>query len=405
MGLIKKLFGGGKKDESAKPVVGPVPPGAGDAAAEAGGGESALPMSPKQLIRSLGSGNEEKRAAAARQLGELKNRSAMRPLMNAYLNYGDADVLDALKRFAGDALASAATREAFDMSVMGPRRARLMDIIGITGTESALPAVRENIDDDDLDIHIRSAVAMARLGDNFGVDRLAEDIRLNAPETRTAAISALQEIDSDRSRLVLSEHVQRYVAEKDAVPDEITVAAPMMTAPDSKLVDHVCKHIQANGASLTVVVGTGGINIATNQREAIKNGLPGSHFEHALLVMTPEEQISALKSARSVAASGSSKAVFCGRLPAPHDSPPLPHFLEKAENEYSAEILIVDPGEYSLLQNWYQLRSGSSRGVPTKLSVILGNEYGRPFGDDRGREKSVFLGRPMSRSPTSRGHS
>jgi hypothetical protein len=378
VGILKKIFGGDKAKEPARPTKRPAPK-ASEPAAVADSAEAPTEvaaevdgLSVKQLVRSLGQANADKREAAASALAEQRAPSGMRPLMNAYLNYGDAGVLEALKVY-GKSLVTPATREALDLSVMGPRRARLMDIIGITGEETALTAVRQNIDDEDLDIHIRSAVAMARLGDYFGVDRLADDIRTNDPERKVKAIYALRELDLDRAKVVLNEHVTRYVAEHQAVPEEIEVNAPLMHTPDRDVVTYVCDHIKANPHNLTIVLGSGGIKIAQNHRDALEEGLKGYAIEHALPIMTPEEQIGALGEAKEIAAKGGDeRAVFVGRLPSPHDNPPLPHFLTREDGvDYSAKLLIVDPHEYNLLQEWLHYIQDQSE-VKTDLEVVLG---------------------------------
>ena len=330
-------------------------------------------MDARQLIRLLGARDIAIREAAAQHLANLGERSALRPLMNAYLNYGDPMALKALATF-GVALAPAAFRESMDFGIMGPRRARLMDVLGVTGDEEAITAVREFVDDADLDIHTRACVAMVRLGDIYGFDRLAEDLRLNNPERRTLALKALVELDMPRGKAIIDEHVRRYIAESGAVPPKIEVSAPLLATPDINLVTYVCEHIKRSPHSLTVVIGSMAIQMASNKRDAVKQHLEGWDLHFSIPTMVPEEQIAALISSRDAAAADNeARAVFFGMLPAPHDSPPLPHFLTRPDaigRPYTAKVIAVDPHEYLLLQDWWHYIDDKAE-VATDFEVIL----------------------------------
>ena len=129
MGFFKKVFGGKEKEKPirqtpppVKPVKAATPPPPPPAAPHAN--VPVAQMDTKALLRALGTGQRETREAAARRLQELHDRQAIRPLMSAYMNYGDAAVLEALATFATD-VTGPASSEAFDLSVMGQRRARL----------------------------------------------------------------------------------------------------------------------------------------------------------------------------------------------------------------------------------------------------------------------------------------
>lgn len=362
MGFLKKLFGGGDKADKPGPV--PARRGREAAATPAPGLEEPTldeDLSPKQLVRMLGLQNPDRRARAAARLAETRSPAGMRPLINAYLNFGDREVLTALRAYS-DSLSAAVNREAFDLSVVGMRRARLMDIIGITGDESLLGAARDNLNADErdeecgLDIHINSATAMARLGDAFGIDRLADDLRMNDVDRRVRAMQALSSLEMERADLALAEHVKRYMAESTAVPAAIEVFAPLMADPDLRLTEYTCDHIKAAPHNLTVVVGSGGIQIATTRRPVVEKALKGfGKLFYAQVINTPEEQIAMLNEAREIALQGGeARAVFFGRVPSPGDNPPLPHFLTRVEGKpYTAKILQVDPHEYGQVQDWW----------------------------------------------------
>jgi hypothetical protein len=294
--------------------------------------------------------------------------------MNCYLNYGDPGVLESLRTFGKD-LAAPASREAFDLSVMGPRRARLMDVLGISGDESVLTTVRPNMDDMDRDIHIRSCVAVARLGDMFGVDRLEDNIRMTDPELRSLSLAALKELGTERSDRVLSDHVKRYMAEAGAVPDTIVVKAPLLDSAESSLTNAVVAEVVSSPHNLVMLIGSGAIQMASQRRDVLAQAL-ASHGKvtFGLPLMSPEEQIASLREAHAAAtatASADARAVFVGRLPAPHDNPPLPHFITRVEGvAYSVKILIVDLHEYSLLQDWLHYVQDKAE-APTDIEIML----------------------------------
>jgi len=330
-------------------------------------------MDAKQLIRTLGAKDLQTREAAALRLAQMGERSAMRPLLNAYLNYGDPAAIKALSTF-GATLAPAAIHESMDMGVMGARRARLMDVLGVTGVEECLNAVRASVDDADPDIHVRACVAMARLGDMFGIDKLADDLRSNSEGRRTLAFKGLLELGTPRAKTVVDERVRAYLAEAGAVPSKIEVSAPLLADPDLNLVTYVCEHIKRSPHSLTVVIGSAAIQMASNRRDAIKQHLPGWELHFATVMTPPEEQIAGLFAARDAAAADAdARAVYLGMLPGPHDSPPLPHFLTRPEDEsrtYTAKIIAVDPHEYLLLQEWLHYIEDRAE-VSTDFEVIL----------------------------------
>ena len=256
---------------------------------------------------------------------------------------------------------------------MGARRARLMDILGISGDESVLTTVRPNMDDVDPDIHIRSCVAVARLGDMFGIDRLEDNIRMTDPELRSLALAALMELKMERSDRVLGDHVKRFMAEAGAVPENIVVKAPLLGSSETSLSAAVIAEVIASPHNLIMVIGSGGIQMAAQRRDAMAQALAGhGKVSFGLPLMSPEEQIASLQEAHAAAtASPGARAIFIGRLPAPHDNPPLPHFITRVEGvTYSVKILVVDLHEYSLLQDWLHYVQDKAE-APTDIEVIL----------------------------------
>ena len=132
MGFLGKLFGG--KDKPPPPPARRVPPEERSFAPDPRHIEvpPVEEMSVKDLTRQLGTGNSTIREAVEVRLGQLGDRTAMRPLINAYLMHGDAAALEALRQYGGD-LTGAARTLADDVSNEGERRARIMGGMGVSG--------------------------------------------------------------------------------------------------------------------------------------------------------------------------------------------------------------------------------------------------------------------------------
>jgi len=373
VGILKNLFGG-KKEEAPKgpPPMKPVK----RRGADSGGVPVELPpvdeMDAKQLVRVLGSGNKQMREDAAARLAEMSHHAAIRPLMNSYLNYGDALVLKALTSFGSD-ITPAVSSEAFDMSVVGERRARLMDLLGATGDASALGAVRDCVDYPDKDIHVRACAAMARLGDLNGISTLAANLQDGQDgELRTRALKALVELeDMPDAKRAIENHVSRYLAEGGAIADGIDVRAPRLAQPDTSMLDYVVSEIKSTERDLVVVTGSGATDMARQRQAELRKALEGHPLELLTTAIPPEEQMDLLEAARDTASNNPEHTVLViGTLPAPSDSPPLRHFLTPALGPYKAKIIYVDPHEYGLLQDWWHYIDDDAE-VDTNFEVVM----------------------------------
>ena len=352
-------------------ALGPVPPGAtAPGAADAAAMQDIDEMPAKQLTRLLGGANAAQREAAAARLKGLKDMSAMRPLLNAYLNYGDPGVLDALTVY-GASLTPGASRESQDLSIMGQRRARLMDILGVTGDPEAMNPAREWVKADDPDIRSHACAALIRLGDMNGVDFLSHALELSDPILRLKALEQLRQFDIPPAKKAVAEHLDRFLAEGGAVPHKLQVSAPRLAHPEGDFLTHVTNHIKASPHALVIAIGSGAVAFATNRRTDVEGLLEGweTHFTNRR--MPPEEQIQHLLAARDSAASGDGRhVVLFGILPSPHDSPPLPHFLVQTGPAYTAKIIVVDPHEFNLIMDWWRYVDDKAQ-VPTDFEVII----------------------------------
>lgn len=372
MSFLKKLFGG--NEEPPKPAPRPAPAPSRPPPppmAEPAAPPSVDEMDVKQLIRSLGSSHQEVRDAAAERLAVLNDRSAMRPLVNAYLNYGDASVLAALTGY-GTSLGATVLHEANDMSLLGARRARLMDIAAASGDPETMRVARDNLNYPEADVAVRAAVALARLGDLQGIDALSVHLQRTDGEYRLLALRGLVEMkDLPQAQRAIKEHLSRYMTGSGAVPHAIAISAPRLEQPDLNMVTYIAQHVDLHPHTLTVVVGSESVRMAANRRDEIAKALEGHKVFFATPQMPPEEQIDTLRQARDTAeASPELKVVFFGKIPAPHDSPPLPHFLTRGSRPYTAKMILVDPHELMLTMDWYHYVVDNAE-VPTDVEIIL----------------------------------
>jgi hypothetical protein len=359
MGFFKR----GKKDDEPEASAAGAPP-------EASAGEPAGRPA-RELIAALGSADRATRRSAAVELTARPERTAMRPLMTAYTNYGDPEVLEALRRY-GSELTPAVTRDAADLSTIGVRRARVLDMLAATGDEECIRAARESLNDVDRDIHVRAAVALVQLGDLTGIDVLSADLTLTDAGLRTTALSALRELQSiPQADKAISAHVDRYLADTGAIPTDIEVSAPRLDNRDVSMTGYVYDHVLRSPHDLTIIIGSEAINMAT-RREGQSGELPGHDVVYSTRRMAPEEQLAALNAARDRAiAKATGPVVLIGALPGPMDSPPLPHFLTRPGGaSYNAKILIVDPHEVRMVMDWYRYVKDDAE-VPTHFEVIL----------------------------------
>jgi hypothetical protein len=203
------------------------------------------------------------------------------------------------------------------------------------------------------------------------VDVLSADLSLMDAKVRTSALAALVELgDIPQAKKAIADHVERYMADAGAIPEDIEVSAPRLDNREVSLSGFVYDHVRRSPHGLTIIVGSEAINMAT-RHESMSTVLPGHDVVFSNRRMAPEEQIALLNSARDRAVTQpEGPVVLIGALPGPADSPPLPHFLTRAAGgSYDAKILIVDPHEVRMVMDWYHYVKDSSE-VPTHFEVI-----------------------------------
>lgn len=374
MGIFDSLFGKKKKQQAAPPPIKQrrPPPELREDPAEAEA--EALPaiedMTAKQLNRKLGEKNDTIRKAIETRLGVLQDRASMRPLINAYLTHGDPEALQALRGF-GSELTGPMNEFARDMSNVGERRARVMDILAVTKDDQVLSLVREGSEDRDPVIRSRACAALVALGDLHGIGRLDQDLQTVDPDARRLALQTLVAMDRPEAKRCVDDHVERFVAEGGAVSHDVVVTAPRLHDPSIKLIDAVLERLARADQELVLVIGSEPIAWATNERDRLLAALAGWSVHFGIRRMVPEEQIAELIAARDAAANGG-RGIFIGMVPSPRDDLPAPHFLTKAgQSDYRALILDVDPHEYLAVQAWWQYVEDQAD-VQTVIEVMLG---------------------------------
>jgi hypothetical protein len=387
MGFIKNLFGGDKDKRKEPPPRkgqgGARPPTARGGVAPAGASPTPAPEPPppaaaglegmpsKQLQRLLGVGDAQTREMAAGILAQRAEVTSIRPLIAAYLNTGDRAILAAAATF-GKGLTPPASHDLGDPGNVGDRRARLLDVLSMSGDPEAAIAVRPNVDSEEPIIHTRACMALARLGDMHGIDNLSHDLERNDLELRTLALDALRQLDIPEAHSAVTDHINRYLGNAGAVPEPIQISAPRLEDPDISLPSFIARHIAGAPHALTVVVGPGASQMAINKRDEILDVLKGFELHFTTTQHPPEEQIKILEEARDKAvANPEVRVVVFGTLPAPNDRPPLPHFLRKLGGPgYTAKIMIVDPHEVNQVVSWWRYVDETQR-IPTDFEVVL----------------------------------
>ncbi|MEO8084707.1 MAG: hypothetical protein ABI780_12865 [Ardenticatenales bacterium] len=376
MGLFDKLFGGKKKEAAPEAAARRAPREEGErqfaADPRAVVNQPVEAMTVKDLTRQLGTGNVTLRHSVEERLGALGDRTTMRPLMNTYLMHGDPPALEALRQFSGD-LSGPAKTLADDISSVGERRARIMDLFGITGDEDVLPIVRQNLDDFDPLVRSRAAAALTRLGDMNGIDRLDRDLQTNDPIARRLALHTLHEFeDIPKAAESIHDHLDRFLGDASAIPARVAVTAPRVFDPETSLSKYIIQQIKDRPHTLTIVVGHEPNNWATARRTAFESGLPNVDLHFSTPRMVPEEQVAVLEAARNAAAAGK-QAVLIGMLPSPSGDPPLPNLLVPVEGgqPYTIQLYFVDPHEFNQCQAWWFFIQDRVE-LPCDYEVVLG---------------------------------
>lgn len=360
MGFLKRFFGR-PSDE----------PAADDAAPESCDQEEGV--SYKDLMRQLSSASEQTRHDSAMLLSALGHREAIRPLIRAYLMYGDAELLGAIAAF-GPKVTMLAARQARDMTLSSVQRARLMTILGRTGDPGAATLVLPHADDRDVGVHVAACGALSRLGDPRGVDRLADDLLRLDPRLRSLALEELQKLDEARADAAIEDYVQRYLATGGAVPSSIKVSIPLLVDREADLAVLIGEHVQRSEHRLTVVTGPAMDSVSESHRDELRRMLPS----HRILFVTPrhslDEQEATLEQARQMVVQGSQvRVVVVGPLPSPEAALPLGHFLVESDGSpYSARVVLIGPQRFAMVMEWWRYLSDRAE-VPAELEVALTN--------------------------------
>jgi hypothetical protein len=375
------------------------------------------PVRFQELYRELQSADPAVRARAVSVVAALAPPTAVRPLVRAYLHYGDPGLLAALALY-GDKLTLVAGRQVRDTSLAGTERARLMDVLGASGDPGALPILRAAVGDFEPAVDVAARAALVRLGELEGVELLDQTLHGTDVTRRLYALRAARTLDHPALGPVIDRHVDRYLAAGGAVPRNVAVALPLLLDPVGDLPDLVAAHVARSPRTLTIVVGPEAANMAEHHRDVFARALP----DHRLFFTTrrhdPAEQFEVLAAARDAAAeagrarlrvaaepesaeasaanaeaaeaganAGSEpgtagpaaspaaiphvQIALIGDLPSPRGLYPPPHFLVGAAGPtYTARIMFVGEQDFNVVMEWWYYVEDESE-VPTDFEVVL----------------------------------
>lgn len=325
----------------------------------------------RELLRQLASPDEAARRGTALLLSGLGYRGAVRPLIRAYLRDGDPALLEALRPF-GTRLTTEAAREVRDLTLGPVERARLMDILGASGDIGAISIVRPVARESEPVARHAACIALAELGDEEGVELLAEDLLRQTVTVRASAMAALRRIGTSQATAALQEHVRRYLAAGGAIPAPIVVTMPLLVDPDKDLATLIADHLRGQPRSLSVVTGPGIARLAEQKRNILIGGLRGHQVLFTTERHSRDEQLAALAQAHALASDHpENRVALVGPLPAPsfgHDWPPFlqPH----GQRAFRAQIILVGPRKPSFVIDWWRYVTEYAA-VPTEMLVVL----------------------------------
>jgi hypothetical protein len=191
-------------------------------------------------------------------------------------------------------------------------------------------------------------------------------------ELRSSALRALFDLQHVQGvDKAIASHLDRYIAEGGAIPKEITVKAPRLEHPDTGMTVYIAEEIKKTRHDLLLVIGSGAADMARTRQADLRDMLEGHEIFFLTPELAPEEQMDALEEARDRAAANPEHTVFAiGVVPAPSDSPPLRHFLTTGAGTFTAQVLVVDPHEVSLLMDWWHYVDDRAE-VETEFWVVL----------------------------------
>lgn len=334
--------------------------------------DSAEGIELRDLVRQLSSPDAGERAQAALMLEALRPTTAVRPLMRAWVAYGDPALADALAAY-GTRVTPVAGAAARDLSLGASQRARALDLLGRSADPAARDALRSAAVDPDPVVHIAAAVALVRVGDELGEERLRRGLEARPGPWRAAALRALRAAEHPTADRIAEDHAQRFLAAGGAVPAEVAVAMPMLLDAERDLARLLGRAIADAPQPFVLVTGPGTAELAETQRETLAPFLGARRVFYATARHSDAEQVELLLAARSASASEPAGSVLLGPVPDAKGRYGLPSFLGRRLSQHDACLVVyAGPVSFPVVAAWWRhLTEGS--GVPVAMTVVLTN--------------------------------
>lgn len=324
------------------------------------------------LVRQLSSPDAGERSQAALMLEALRPTTAVRPLMRAWVSYGDPAVAVALAAY-GARVTPVAGAAARDLSLGGSQRARALDLLGRSADPAARDALRSAAVDPDPVVHIAAAVALVRVGDELGEEGLRRGLEGRPAPWRAAALRALRAADHPTAGRIAEEHVARFLAEGGAVPAEVVVTMPMLLDAERDLARLLGRSIADAPQPFVLVTGPGTAELSETQRETLAPFLGRRVAFYATARHSAPEQVEVLLAARAASASEPAGSVLLGPVPDALGPYPLPNFLDRPLGDDDACLVVyAGPVAFPVVAAWWRQLAEGSR-VPVSLTVVLTN--------------------------------
>jgi hypothetical protein len=327
------------------------------------------------LVADLQSDDVATRRDAAVLLSNLGLESAIRPLLRAYMSFGDEWLCEALGHYGSDVI-EPVEREASEPAVGALALSRLMRVLGETGDPRAARLARAYADYPDTRVHAEACTALARLGDERGYIKLGKDLVSRDYVRRLAALEAVRSLDTPRAGALRAAHLERYLGGSGAVPAAIAVHAPFLIDREDDLAATLAGLLDELEEDLVLAVGPASGAVAERRRTVIEAAARGWRVWFTTPRHSVDEHLAALCAARDEArrnprVSGGAPVLVVGPLPVPSGDPPSWHYLTwLPDDRYRVRVVNLGASEYSTVMDWWRYVSEVAE-VPCALDVVV----------------------------------
>jgi HEAT repeat protein len=180
-------------------------------------GDSGDPAAVLPLIACLKHRQNDVKKLAAAELGKIRDRRAIRPLVVAMIGLREPidalEAIDAAWKTSEEAAAAVADLEEELKATDNMRRQSIFDVLATIGSPRAVDVLIAHLSEPDGRTAAAAAVGLTGLGDLRAVDPLIALLKHRGPEARAAAIDALMSLGD---RTFVAELNTMVVADADA---------------------------------------------------------------------------------------------------------------------------------------------------------------------------------------------